>query len=215
MPDLADPQQRIRPSGPNGEKSPEFWQELKKLYDYVRQIVPSGSGGDVVGPSGVTANAPALFNGTTGKIIKAGTLNQLVPTSGAANGLFLGFAGGIPAWLANTFTIADGSITLAKITNIPAGTFLARKVPAGILVIFARVILPSAMVKVLASHAGMPPAKPRNRPFAAPLVGTSWLSVPALIILPVVPLNNAGALAVTPDGPTTSPPLPDGTIWRT
>jgi hypothetical protein len=38
MSELADPQQKIKPSGPNGEKSREFWQELKRLYDYIREL---------------------------------------------------------------------------------------------------------------------------------------------------------------------------------
>jgi hypothetical protein len=132
MPELADPQQRIKPVGMNGEKSPEFWQELKKLYEYVRGIIPPDAGlGNVVGPVGATANAPALFDGTSGLLLKSGTTNQLVPTSGATSGFFLGYAGGVPTWQANTPTIADGSIILPKLANQAAGTFLARKLAAG------------------------------------------------------------------------------------
>lgn len=44
---------------------------------------PAGSG-DVVGPAGATDGGIVLFNGTTGKVIKAGTLTQLLDLVGSA-----------------------------------------------------------------------------------------------------------------------------------
>jgi hypothetical protein len=91
-----------------------------------------GSGnGDVVGPASVTADRVALWNGTSGNLLKEGTVGQLVPTAGAANGYFLGFAGGVPTWQANNLTIPDGSITYTKLVPIAPATVLGRNAVDG------------------------------------------------------------------------------------
>lgn len=71
-----------------------------------------GGLGDVVGPAGATDGSLALFDGVTGKLLKelALTANgDLLYRNGAgdlarlpfvSNGLFLGAAGGLPAWMA-------------------------------------------------------------------------------------------------------------------
>lgn len=81
---------------------------------------PAGAG-DVVGPAAATANAPALYNGTTGKLIKdSGALG--------ANGTFYSVVAGVPAWA--TLTAATTS-TAGTVTNQASGTFTATFTQAG------------------------------------------------------------------------------------
>jgi hypothetical protein len=55
--------------------------------NYIAALGKGGGAGDVVGPGSATANNFAVFNGTTGKIIKDGGTPAAVATSGSASDL--------------------------------------------------------------------------------------------------------------------------------
>lgn len=85
--------------------SPSVPVTLGVLNGEVVQAAGGSGSGDVVGPSGATANAVALYDGTTGKLLKDGVVigtaaNNLVQLDGTAK---------LPA--------VDGS----QLTNLPSG----------------------------------------------------------------------------------------------
>ena len=86
---------------------------------------PSG-GGDVSGPASATANAVALFDGTTGKIIKDST--QTIATANTASTVVARDASGnfsagtITAALSGNATSATSATTATTATNVSGGT---------------------------------------------------------------------------------------------
>jgi hypothetical protein len=83
-------------------------------------VLPAGGGGDgsgdVVGPGGATDSVPALFDGMTGKVIKAGTAVQLLPTG--TDGYWLSHASSAPTWV-TTVSLASTLGALTSSDRIP------------------------------------------------------------------------------------------------
>jgi hypothetical protein len=84
-------------------------------------IIPGGGGGgggtgDVVGPASVTDGRPALFDGTTGKLIKQAAATQILPVSGT-NGYWLTYTADAPAW-ATTISLATALEALTTTDRI-------------------------------------------------------------------------------------------------
>lgn len=73
------------------------------------QLPPSGAGGDVTGPASATADAPAVFSGTTGKVIKVGAF----PVLSVA-----GLTGAIAsAALKTALALVKGDVGLGNVDN--------------------------------------------------------------------------------------------------
>ena len=81
-----------------------------------RDFYPADSGGDVVGPAGATADSIAVYNSTTGKLIKDGgaTIAQIPLLAGRAGGQTL--IGGTAASDNLTLT-STSNVTLGKVTT--------------------------------------------------------------------------------------------------
>ena len=69
--------------------------------------------GDVTGPSGVTDGRPALFDGATGKALKAGTAAQTLPSSGTQN-YWLRLGAASPEWVSYTALITAISLATGE-----------------------------------------------------------------------------------------------------
>lgn len=85
---------------------------------------PSGSG-DVAGPASAVNNGVALYNGTTGKLLKDGGALASVATSGSASDLGSGTvaAGRMPALTGDVTTSAGAVATTLATVNSNVGTF--------------------------------------------------------------------------------------------
>jgi hypothetical protein len=99
----------------------------------------SGSGsGDVVGPASATANALALFDGTTGKIIKDSTYTVtaagaalLDDANAAAQRTTLGLSALATAASVGTSDLAADAVTYAKLQNVSATSRVLGRVSSG------------------------------------------------------------------------------------
>lgn len=76
--------------------------------------------GDVVGPAGATPNAIAVFNGTTGLIIKDSGVTFPIDVSNGGIGITSGTQGGIP-WFSGTTTIGSSALLAASSLMIGGG----------------------------------------------------------------------------------------------
>lgn len=76
--------------------------------------------GDVVGPAGATANAIAVFNGTTGLIIKDSGVTFPIGVNNGGTGITSGTQGGIP-WFSGTTTIGSSALLAASSLMIGGG----------------------------------------------------------------------------------------------
>jgi hypothetical protein len=75
---------------------------------------PSAAGGDVLGPASSTANAVALYNGVTGKVIK----NSTVTVDGSGN-------------IVTTGTLNVGNVTGGTYNSVTVAAHAARHAPTG------------------------------------------------------------------------------------
>jgi hypothetical protein len=76
--------------------------------------------GDVTGPSGATANAIAVFNGTSGKIIKDSGVTFPIGVSNGGIGITSGVSGGIP-YFDSTTSIASSTLLAANALVVGGG----------------------------------------------------------------------------------------------
>lgn len=105
----------------------------------IRPAGGAGAGGDIVGPASATDGAPALFDGTTGKLLKnstpTGTGNPVLaasptlvsPALGTPSALVLTNATGLP-----TAGLVDEAVTLAKMANLTGPTVIGKDTGTGV-----------------------------------------------------------------------------------
>lgn len=107
--------------------------------DSLTRVAESSSGGDVVGPSSAVNNRIAVFDGTTGKLIKDGgsTIADIVAGSGGLVTSVFGRTGAIVAatndynWSQIDKTVSSlADITTRSAADLNSGTLAAARMPA-------------------------------------------------------------------------------------
>jgi hypothetical protein len=82
--------------------------------------------GTVIGPASVTDNVPAVFDGTTGKLIKAHASGALGTGAFATAYVHPNHSGDVTSVADGAATIAAKAVTLAKMADMATASFLGR-----------------------------------------------------------------------------------------